>query len=71
MVNPLLDEWQAGNAEACASGGFNVDRAEWMNGQDSDSLQFAVYGHFDFLADSRFLHGLLSWLWAGLRRPFD
>lgn len=60
MVNPLLNEWQASDAEACAGSGLDVDRAEWVNGQDSDSLQFAVYGHLDFLADSRFLHFLFS-----------
>jgi hypothetical protein len=31
-----------------------------MNRKDSDDADFAVYRHFDFLADSRFLHGLLS-----------
>ena len=51
-----LDEWQARHAVARAGFGFDVDSAEFVYGQYSDSLQAAVNVNFDFLADSRFLH---------------
>jgi hypothetical protein len=52
--SPLLNKRQASNAEACAGFGFDVHGAEFVNGENSDSLQFAENGHFDFLANDRF-----------------
>ncbi len=59
-IVPLLNEWQASDAQNIAHFGLNVNRAEWMNRKDSDDADFAVYGHFDFLANSRFLHDFLQ-----------
>lgn len=55
-----LDKRQAGHAEARAGFGFDVDSAELVYGQYSDSLQAAVNIDFDFLANGRFLHVVLQ-----------
>jgi len=55
MMFPL-DKWQARHAEARARFGFDIDSAEFVHGQYSDSLQAAVNIDFDFLANDRFSH---------------